>query len=356
MRAMDGIALILCEGLYGVRNGKTAHGLVRFSRRYTLRAVIDSALNGRDAGEALDGKHRGIPIIASFEEGLRLPGDPVTHLVVGVATVGGRLPGGFRPMIAEALRRGLHVDSGLHEFISEDPEFAEIAERSGSRIRDVRKSAPRSELHFSTGRISEVACPRIAILGTDCALGKRTTAWLLVQALARAGVRAEMVGTGQTAWMQGAHYGVILDSIINDFVSGEIEHAVWSAWNEVRPDLIVIEGQGTLIHPVYPGGFEILGAARPTAVVLQHAPGRKELEGCPGVPLAPPWKHVEVIRLISGTPTIAVTISREGLDPPECARAAEAIARETGVPVIDPLLDDGEELAAFVAGQMGILP
>jgi uncharacterized NAD-dependent epimerase/dehydratase family protein len=141
---------------------------------------------------------------------------------------------------------------------------------------------------------------------------------------------------------------------VNDFVSGEIEHAVWSAWNDVRPDLIVIEGQGTLIHPAMPGGFEILGAGQPTAVVLQHIPGRKELEGTRGVPVAPPPRHIEVIRLITGTPTIAVTLSREGLRPSEWAPAMESIARETGLPVFDPLSDEGTALAAHVAEKLGL--
>lgn len=351
---MDGIALILCEGKYATVNGKTAHGLVRFTKRYKIRGVIDSTLAGRDAGEALDGKRRDIPIVASFEEGLRLPGDPVTHLVVGVATAGGKLPREMRAGVADALRRGLNVDSGLHEFLGEDREFAAIAADHGARIRDVRKTPPRSELHFYTGKIAEVACPKVAVLGTDCASGKRTTAWFLVQAMEKAGLRSEMIGTGQTAWMQGARYGTLLDSLVNDFVSGEIEHAVWSAWNEQRPDLIVIEGQGTLIHPAMPGGFEILGAARPTAVVLQHIPGRKELEGTQGVPVAPPPRHIEVIRLITGTPTIAVTLSREGLQPSEWKPAMESIARETGLPVFDPLLDDGKALAAHVAEKLGL--
>jgi uncharacterized NAD-dependent epimerase/dehydratase family protein len=351
---MDGDALVLCEGRFGSTDGKTAHGLVRFTRRYLVRGVIDSTLAGRDAGEALDGRRRDIPIVASLEEGLALPGAPVTHLVVGVATVGGVLPDDLRPLIAAALARGLHVDSGLHEFLGDDPELAAIAARAGSRIRDARKTAPRAELHFYTGKITEVGCPKIALLGTDCAVGKRTSAWLLTQALERAGIRAEMVGTGQTAWMQGARFGILLDAIVNDFVTGEIEHVVWSAWREARPDLIVIEGQGTLIHPAYPGGFEILGAARPEAVVLQHAPGRKDLEGFPGCLVAHPSRHIEVIRLVSGTPVIAITLSREGLSPGELKTAAEKLTGEMGLPVIDPLGDDGAELAELVAARFGL--
>lgn len=353
---MDGDALILCEGRFGSTDGKTAHGLVRFTRRYRVRGVIDSTLAGRDAGLVLDGHERGIPIFASLADAVRGSGDEVTHLVVGVATVGGALPAELRSTIADALRRGLHVDSGLHEFLGDDHEFASIASATGARIRDVRRPPRREELHFYTGKIAEVGCPRVAILGTDCAVGKRTTAWLLVQAFARAGIAAEMIGTGQTAWMQGARFGVVLDSIVNDFVTGEIEHVVWTAWREARPRLIVIEGQGTLIHPAYPGGFEILGAARPEAVVLQHAPGREELEGFPGWPVAHPSRHVEVIRLVSGSAVIALTLSRERMTARELQTAADALARETGLRVVDPLVDDGTSLAELVAARFGLAP
>ncbi|MGH9869360.1 MAG: DUF1611 domain-containing protein [Candidatus Polarisedimenticolia bacterium] len=349
---MDGVALVLCEGLFGATQGKTAHGLVRFTRRYRVAGVIDSTLAGRDAGEVLDGRPRGIPIVAGLREGLALRGERPTHLVVGVATVGGRLPPALRPAIAEALSQGLNVDSGLHELLGDDPELSRIAAASGARLRDVRRTPPRAELRFYSGKIDQVTSPRVAVLGTDCAVGKRTTAWLLVQAAERAGLRAEMVATGQTGWMQGARFSVPLDSIVNDFVTGEIEHAVWSAWKEARPDLIVVEGQGSLIHPAYPGGFEILGAARPAAVVLQHAPGRRSLEGFPGVPVAHPSRHVEVIRLISGAPTIAVTLSREGLSPEELRQALATLLGETGLPVLDPLADDGAELASVVRSRV----
>jgi len=351
--AADGVALILCEGRFAATDGKTAHGLVRYTCRYVVRGVVDSTLAGRDAGEALDGRRRGIPIVATLDAGLALPGPHVTHVVVGVATIGGVLPGAMRPVIAEALARGLNVDSGLHQFLGDDPELAALAARSGAVIRDVRKPAPRAQLHFYTGKIAEVACPRVAVLGTDCAVGKRTTARLLVQAMQARGIATEMIATGQTGWMQGSRYSICLDSIVNDFVTGEIEHVVWSAWTEQRPQLIVIEGQGTLIHPAYPGGFEILGAARPDAVILQHPPGRRMLEGF-DVPVAHPVRHIQAIGLITGTPTIAITMSREGLERGQLTPAMQALSRETGLPVLDPLEDDAAALAGLVVEQFSL--
>jgi len=338
---MDGTAVVLCEGMFGATGGKTGHGLVRHTARYAVRAVIDSTLAGRDAGEALDGRAAGIPIVADLEAAVRATGRP-DYLVVGVATHGGVLPAACRPAIAAALEAGIHVDSGLHQFIGDDPGFATLARRSGARIRDVRRTPPREEMHAFSGAIHEVDAVRVAVLGTDSGVGKRTTAVRLVQGLEAAGTRAVMIGTGQTAWMQGARYGIILDSLINDFVSGEIEHQVVRAFRDVRPAVIVVEGQGCLTHPAYPGGFEILAGAQPQAVVLQHAPARAHYDDWPAFPLAGPERERRIIELLGPARVVAVTLNPLGLEPGEARAAAARIGAGMGLPCCDPLRDGVE--------------
>jgi uncharacterized NAD-dependent epimerase/dehydratase family protein len=348
---LDGNAIVYCEGHFGSTNGKTAHGLVRFTNRYRVLAVIDSRMAGVDAGQALDGRARDIPIVADLPGALRHARErqqPASHFVIGLAPDGGRLPDPARQDVLAAIRAGLHVDCGLHDFLSSDPEVSALAAAHGVRLRDVRKPPAREQLHFFSGKIGEVRALKLAVLGTDSTVGKRTTAWLLVQALTRAGLRAEMVGTGQTAWLQGARYGLVLDSLVNDFVSGEIEHAVWSAWHEQHPDVIVIEGQGSLLNPAYPGGFEILAAGRPEGVILQHAPARREYDGFPGYPMHPLDKQIQAIELISGKPVIAVTITPEQLREEQTDRAIREIGRQTGLPVCDPLRDGADSLVTAV--------
>jgi uncharacterized NAD-dependent epimerase/dehydratase family protein len=259
--------------------------------------------------------------------------------VVGVATHGGVLPDSCRAAISEALRQGIHVDSGLHQFIADDPEFAPLARASGARIRDVRRTPARSEMHAFTGAVLGVDALRVAVLGTDSGVGKRTTAVRLVQGLAASGVRAVMIGTGQTAWMQGARYGIVLDSLVNDFVSGEIEHQVVRAFQEERPDVIVVEGQGCLTHPAYPGGFEILAGAQPTAVVLQHAPARTHYDDWPAFPLAGPDRERRIIELLGPARVVAVTLNPRGLTPDEARASAARIAADMKLPCCDPLRD-----------------
>ena len=263
-----------------------------------------------------------------------------THLVIGLAPDGGRLPPTARRVVADAIRGGLNVDAGLHDFLSEDPELAELAKQNDVVIRDVRKPPDRSELHFFSGAIEDVGSVRIAALGTDSAVGKRTTAWKIVEGLEARGRRVEMIGTGQTAWMQGVRYGIILDSLVNDFVSGEIEHVIRRAWSEVHPEFMLLRRARQPHEPRVSGGFELLAAGRPHAVVLQHAPGRIDYDGFPGYPIQPLPEQIRAIELISGRPVVAITVNREGLAADAIPAACAAIEAETGLPTVDPLGGD----------------
>lgn len=345
----EGNAIIYCEAMFGTTNGKTAHGLVRRTDRYRILSVIDSLNKGTDAGGLLDGKPNGIPIYESINQAVekaREKGDLLpTHLVIGLAPDGGRLGSKARQDVMAGIRLGLHVDSGLHDFLSEDDEIRRLAEKYSVRLRDVRKPPPRKELHFFTGKIEKVESLKVALLGTDSAVGKRTTAWVLLDALRGAGYSAELVGTGQTAWMQGAPYGIILDSLVNDFVAGEIEHAVWTAWKEKHPDVIIIEGQGSLMNPAYPGGLEILAAGRPDAVVLQHAPARKEYDGFPGYALHPLDKQIQAIELVSGKPVVAVSVNHENLNEKDVQTTCDDISKTVGLPTCDVLMSGAEPIA-----------
>ncbi|MFD0862954.1 DUF1611 domain-containing protein [Sungkyunkwania multivorans] len=349
--SIDGKALVYCEGAFNTPNGKTAHGLVRFTERYQIVGVIDSSYAGQDAGKVLDGKKNGIFIFRSIESAVRELTDmgmlPRT-LVIGLAPDGGRLPAHAKATLQKALDMGWNLDSGLHDFLSNDKGLVKLAEENQCRIRDVRKTPPREKLHFFTGEIEKVDCLKLAVLGTDSAIGKRTTAWLLVHAFRKLGLKAEMIGTGQTAWMQGAKYSMIMDSCINDFVSGEIEHAVVSAYKNEKPDVIVIEGQGSLMNPAYPGGFEILAAGRPDYVILQHAPTRVEYDGFPGYKLHSLQEQINAIEIISGKKVIAITVNHEGMQEEEIIPACEAITQETGLPAFDVLKYGATELVQLL--------
>lgn len=350
-QGLDGTALVICDGYFDTPVGKTAHGLVRGTDRYRVVGVIDRAHAGRDAGEVLDGTPAGIPVYSDLGEAIASLPERPDYLVLGMATDGGVLPPETRPVLLEALRLGIHVDSGLHQQLGDDPELEAAAESGGARIRDIRRSKPFGELHFFEGKIEEVGALRIAVLGTDSAVGKRTTARLLMESLRARGIPTEMIGTGQTAWFQGLPYCMLMDATINDFVAGEIEHAVHQAWIEKRPKVILLEGQGCLTNPAFPGGFELLAAGRPHAIVLQHAPRRRYYDGFPGYELAGVEREKEIIELLSGRPVVAITINHEDMKPEEVTATVARYQKQYGVTVADPLLHGVDEIVAALASK-----
>ena len=351
----EGNAIVYCPGAFLTTYGKTAHGLVRRTARYRVLSVVDETLARRDAGLVIDSIPSGIPIVADIAEAVaasRKTPYPASHLVIGLATDGGYIPDTVKVDIAQAITFGLSIDSGLHEFLTENETLVSLARQFGVTLRDIRKPPPRKDLHFFSGKISDVTSLVVAVLGTDSAVGKRTTAWLLVDGLRDRGYTCEFIGTGQTAWMQGAEYGIIMDSLVNDFVAGEIEHIVWKAWSEKRPDVIVIEGQGSLMNPAYPGGFEILAAARPDAVVLQHAPARREYDGFPGYPLHPIERQIRAVELLFERPVVAVTINHEDMAIDDVPAACLDITETTGLPAADTLVQGVSTVVDAVIGRL----
>jgi len=349
---MDGTAILLCGTDYRTDSGKTAHGLVRGGERYRVVGVVDSGCGGQDAGVLLDGVPRGIPIFASLAGALAGLSVRPDFAVVGVATSGGRIPPALRETLAQAIDAGLSVVNGLHEQVAEDPALAAAARLRGVSITDVRRPRPLAELHFWTGAIRDVAAPRIAILGTDCAIGKRTTARLLTEACRSAGMRAEMVFTGQTGWLQGGRWGFVLDATPNDFVSGELEHAIVSCAREARPDVILLEGQSALRNPSGPCGSELLLSAGAKAVILQHAPARAEFEGMEGMgcPIPPLEDEIELIARY-GARVIGIAVNTHGIPAIDRSGVRDSIESRLRIPAVCPL-EDGpagmERLAAAV--------
>lgn len=346
-------ALVLTEGLYRTSSAKTAHGLVRGTSRFRIAGIIDTEHAGQDAGTLLDGSPRGIPIHASLAAAMESSSTPPEFAIVGIATAGGFLPDGLRARLLEAIEAGLSVVNGLHDLVSDDPVLVEAARRRGVEIIDIRKPRPFRALRFWTGRILEVQAPRIAVLGTDCAMGKRTTCRMLVDALRSAGVTAEMIYTGQTGWLQGIRHGFILDATPNDFVSGELEHAIVGCWEESRPDVILLEGQSGLRNPTGPCGSELLLSGGARAVILQHAPGRTFYKGAEKLQANIP-AIADEIDLIAryGARTLGVALNEERLAHGAAHGLQAHLEGELGLPVALPLQEGVNRLVPAIRGHL----
>ena len=342
-------AVVYCEANFGAIDGKTANGLVRYSERYEILSVIDSEKQGLDAGEVLDGKPNAVPVCRDLPDALAQAGAVPDYFIFGMAPSSGMLSTHERSVVLQAIGLGMHIVNGLHEFLNDDPEFAAASALHNVEIRDVRRPRAKKDLRMFSGRIEEVTCPRIAVLGTDGAIGKRTTATILTRALNDRGVRAVMIGTGQTGLIQGARYGIALDAIPSQFCSGEMEATVVEAFEGDDPDVIIIEGQGALSHPAYLTSTFILRGSRPDGVVLQHAPGRTHLGDFNQVAMPTPASEINLIETFADTKVIGLTINHENMTDAEVTAAIALYEIELGVPATDALTRSPDRLVEMVA-------
>lgn len=350
---MSNQAIIITGGLLDTISAKTAHGLIRGTERFSIVGIVDQKHAGKEAGEVLDGRNRNIPIYGTIRDFITASKEKPKYCIVGVATKGGVIPDSLKSVLKEALENGFSLVNGLHEYVSDIPELAELAQQKGLEIIDVRKPKKIKELHFWSGKIKEVKCPKIAVLGTDCAMGKRTTTRFLVEAMRKAGYKAEMIYTGQTGWMQGAKYGFVFDSTLNDFISGEMEHAVVTCYHEVKPDIIFIEGQSSLRNPSGPAGSEWIVSADANAVVLQHNPPRKQYKDMEFYPayIPDPKDEIALIKMY-GAPTVAITVNTAKMKEEEAREWAKKYQKELGIPVVLPLEDGVESLIPVFEGMI----
>ena len=313
MAIVNETALVYCENQFGLVDGKTASGLVRHSKTYTVVGIIDSSLAGKDAGEELGEEKNGIPIFANLKDALSKLSEVPDCYIYGKAPLEAYISMKERNLILEAMKNGMDIINGLHQFFSEDREFVQVAARNGVRIKDIRKPAQLKDLNVFTGQRYKVTVPVIAVLGTDCACGKRTTAVELNNTLNSLGIKSVLIATGQSGLMQGAMYGVAIDALVSQFVVGEIENAVIQAFNNENPDIILVEGQSAVSHPAFMGSVGILKGSNPDGVILQHPPARKSRCDFPNLKMPNVESEIKLIESISQAKVLAIAVSHENL-------------------------------------------
>jgi uncharacterized NAD-dependent epimerase/dehydratase family protein len=330
-------ALVYCENQFGLVDGKTAAGLVRHSEIYTIVGVIDSSLAGKDAGEELGDKKNDIPIFANLEQALSNLSEIPNCYVYGKAPLDASISTAERFLILEAMSKGMDIINGLHQFFSEDPEFVNMALKCGIQIKDIRKPPQLKDLHVFTGQISKVNIPVIAVLGTDCACGKMTTAVELNKALNNLGIKSIMVATGQTSLMQGSKYGASMDALVSQFAIGEIENAVVQAFEQENPDIILVEGQSAVSHPAFMSSVGILKGCMPDGVILQHPPARKFRCDFPHLSMPTLESEIQLIEAISQSQVIAIALSHENLTAQEIKKVIKDYENRLRLPTTDVL-------------------
>ena len=319
--------LILAEGKSADPHyGKTAHGVLRY-RREQVVAILDS----ERAGEIQDG----LPIVGTVNDALRF--NPTTALV-GVATQGGRFPPAWRELLKSCIANGLDLENGLHEFISDDPELVDLADRYGVELRDLRR--PPEDLNVPTGQNLELPAQIVLTVGSDCAIGKMTVSLELDAEARRRGLESVFVPTGQTG-IAIAGWGISVDAVVSDFLAGAAEQLVVEGYRR-GGRLLFVEGQGSLTHPAYSGvTLGLIHGSAPHAFVLCHKAGAVEVEGYPGHPLPSLPELIELHERISLTRrrgrVAALALNTSELDDDAAKAAIGEAEAQTGRPADDPV-------------------
>jgi uncharacterized NAD-dependent epimerase/dehydratase family protein len=320
--------LILAEGRSADPHyGKTARGVLKYGREPVV-AILDSTR----AGETDDG----IPVVASVDEAMPL--EPTTALV-GVATQGGRFPPAWRELLRDSIANGLDLESGLHEFVSDDDELRVLAERNGVELRDLRR--PPDDLNVPTGANLEVPATIVLTVGSDCAIGKMTVSLELDNAARARGIASQFVPTGQTGIAIGG-WGISVDAVVSDFIAGAAENLVVEGYERGGTDLLWVEGQGSVVHPAYSGvTLGLIHGSAPHLYVLCHKAGTTEVEGYPGHPLPPLPELVELHERLSlpvrPARVACLAVNTRDLPEDEARSAVRAAEAETGLPADDPV-------------------
>ncbi len=344
--------LILADGNFDPETSKTANSAIRYLPERCV-AVLDGTSQARTVQEVL-GFGGAIPVVRTLEEGFALG---PTAVLIGIAPPGGRLPPEWRAWILAALDRGLDVWSGLHTFLGDDPELVARARATGATITDARKAPP--DLPVSTALARDVDAFVVLTVGSDCNVGKMTAQLQLVRGLERRGLRTSFAATGQTG-MLIAGWGVAVDAVVADFIGGAAEQLVLRAAKDA--DVVLVEGQGSLIHPGYSGvTLGLLHGSCPRAMILCHQSSRKYVGDYGGRPV---WQEIpplnELVRIyeraaepVQPSRVIGVALNTYDLSDDEAQRAVDDAARDTGLPATDPVRFDAAPLLDAIVAARG---
>jgi uncharacterized NAD-dependent epimerase/dehydratase family protein len=334
--------LILADGQLGVFSSKTATSVLRY-RGADVAAVLDREHAGMSTSRLL-GVPVDVPIVASFAEGLRLG---PTALLIGIAPPGGALPAAWRALLGEALQAGLHLVSGLHTMLGDDPELSALAASRGVRILDLRR--PPEGDPIASGLAAGTHARRVLTVGSDCNVGKMVAALELTAAARATGADARFVATGQTGMLL-SDGGIAIDRVIGDFMAGAAEQLVLA---QADAEWVVVEGQGSLVHPAYSGvTLALMHGALPDAMVLCHQPNR-EMVRHQRVPIPPLLNLIALyetaLRPIHPGRVVAIALNGHGLSDDDLARAVTRVEAETGLPAADVIRHGAGKLWRAVA-------
>jgi uncharacterized NAD-dependent epimerase/dehydratase family protein len=322
--------LILAEGRFSPLKSKTANGAISYLPQ-DIAAVIDSTKAGMTAQQVL-GYGGDIPVVRNLEEGLRF--NP-THLLIGIAPTGGRLPDEWREILLNAINSKLHILNGLHTILTNEIEFQNAAAQNNVTITDYRKIQSESEV-VAQGSYRERKAKVILTVGTDCNIGKMTTLLEMKEEFDKRNLKCDFIATGQTGILLRGR-GIAVDSMVGDYIAGSVEKEIDQSVQEGY-DFILVEGQGSLTHMGYSGvTLGLLHGSMPDAMILCHQPTR--LTDNYGLPLPDLSQciavHEDLMSFFKPSKVVGIGLNSVGLTERESQEVAEELEKKLCLPTVD---------------------
>ncbi|MFI5690838.1 DUF1611 domain-containing protein [Kribbella sp. NPDC051586] len=341
---------IHAERVFSAHGPKLAQAALRY-RGDEVVAVIDSTNAGRTVADVTgDDRMAHMPVVADVEAALEHAPDT---LLIGISLLRTSVPDELRRDVLTALASGLDVVSGLHYALGADAEIAKAAAFHGRSVRDLRRPS-RDDFEVVPTRRRDGAGWVTLTVGSDASVGKMTTSLELDRSAKARGLSSIVVATGQTGLFL-VDRGFPADHLVADFVPSVACEETSSAAHAA--DLVFVEGQGALTHPLYSNGtLALLHGADPDALILCHRARATEIAGVPGASL-PPLADLVAIHEQAATwcsqrapRVVGIALDTSRLDPASARHEVDRIETASGLPVSDPIrFGAGTLLEAVVA-------
>ncbi len=324
------LAILLHEGIRG-SNGKTGLTLLRYAQA-TIVAVIDKECAGESLSE-LTGIRCDAPIVDSVASALAYQPDA---LAIGIAPSGGTLPDAWWQEVKQGVAGGLSLINGLHTPMASDLELQGLL-KEGQVIWDIRQEP--EGLGVGSGKARSLRCKRVLTVGTDMSVGKMSASLELNRTAQSKGIRSKFLATGQAGVMISGE-GIPLDAIRVDFAAGAVEQMVMRSGNDY--DLLIVEGQGSLVHPGSTATLPLIRGTQPTGLVLVHRAGQTHIRQHEHVPIPPLPEVIRLYEMVASAAgafapvrVVAIALNTGHLDADAAQQAIEQVKTETGLPCTD---------------------
>lgn len=325
----DQKVILYMEGFLHSDYGKMGLGVARYLQNPIL-GIIDS----QHAGSNINKEHiieRDIPIYEKLDQVLAKGAEV---LLLGIAPSGGKIPDTWLPLIEQALHSGLSIVNGLHDTLAH--RYTHLIQNSKQWIWDVR--IPQFTPEIASARASQLTNKRLLMIGTDMACGKMTAGLEIYHWAQKKQIDVGFVATGQIGiTLMGS--GIPLDALKVDHACGAVEAMVM---NQRDHTLVVIEGQGSLLHPGSTATLPLMRGSCPTHMILCHRAEKTHLRNPESIEIPPLRDFIalnESLASVVGTygnpKVVGIALNTVKLSEKEAQEYITHLESELKIPVTD---------------------